>query len=238
MIAADFLERKNRVEKIAIAIDGPASSGKSTVAKLLAKEFHFIYVDTGAMYRAVTYLAIQHKVPFDQEDCLVQLIKKYPISFEQTGNGQLVFVNSQDVTEAIRQADVTSAVSEVSAHGKVREQLVRIQQELAQSGGVVMDGRDIGTTVLPDAEVKIFLVASVEERAQRRYKENLSKGMKADFDSIKEAIAQRDYLDSHRTVSPLVQAEDAVKIDTTGLTIDQVVAKIQAVILAKGFEIT
>ncbi|MEO1772942.1 (d)CMP kinase [Candidatus Enterococcus ferrettii] len=226
------------MEKIAIAIDGPASSGKSTVAKLLAKDFHFIYVDTGAMYRAVTYLAIQHNVPFDRETALVQLIKKYPISFEQTANGQLVFVNNQNVTEEIRQSDVTSAVSEVSAHGKVREQLVHIQQELGSAGGVVMDGRDIGTTVLPNAEVKIFLVASVEERAQRRYKENLSKGMTTDFDSLKEAIAHRDYLDSHRTVSPLVQAEDAVKIDTTGMSIDQVVAKIQEVILEKGFEIT
>lgn len=226
------------MEKIAIAIDGPASSGKSTVAKILAKDFHFIYVDTGAMYRAVTYLAIQHQVAFDQEDQLVELTKNYPISFEQTGNGQLVFVDNQDITEEIRQADVTAAVSEVSAHGKVRQQLVCIQQKLAEVGGVVMDGRDIGTTVLPNAEVKIFLVASVEERAQRRYKENLEKGMASDFESIKEAIAQRDYLDSHREVSPLVQADDAVKIDTTGLSIDQVVAKIQGVIQEKGYEIS
>ncbi|MBO1306761.1 (d)CMP kinase [Enterococcus sp. 669A] len=226
------------MKKIAIAIDGPASSGKSTVAKILAKDFHFIYVDTGAMYRAVTYLAIQHQVAFDQEDQLVELTKNYPISFEQTGNGQLVFVDNQDITEKIRQADVTAAVSEVSAHGKVRQQLVCIQQKLAEAGGVVMDGRDIGTTVLPNAEVKIFLVASVEERAQRRYKENLEKGMASDFESIKEAIAQRDYLDSHREVSPLVQADDAVKIDTTGLSIDQVVAKIQGVIQEKGYEIS
>lgn len=226
------------MEKIAIAIDGPASSGKSTVAKILAKDFHFIYVDTGAMYRAVTYLAIQHQVAFDQEDQLVELTNNYPISFEQTGNGQLVFVDNRDITEKIRQADVTAAVSEVSAHGKVRQQLVCIQQKLAEAGGVVMDGRDIGTTVLPNAEVKIFLVASVEERAQRRYKENLEKGMASDFESIKEAIAQRDYLDSHREVSPLVQADDAVKIDTTGLSIDQVVAKIQGVIQEKGYEIS
>ncbi len=226
------------MEKIAIAIDGPASSGKSTVAKILAKDFHFIYVDTGAMYRAVTYLAIQHQVAFDQEDQLVELTNNYPISFEQTGNGQLVFVDNRDITEEIRQADVTAAVSEVSAHGKVRQQLVCIQQKLAEAGGVVMDGRDIGTTVLPNAEVKIFLVASVEERAERRYKENLEKGMASDFESIKEAIAQRDYLDSHREVSPLVQANDAVKIDTTGLSIDQVVAKIQGVIQEKGYEIS
>ncbi|MGM0212584.1 (d)CMP kinase [Enterococcus sp. AZ109] len=226
------------MEKIAIAIDGPASSGKSTVAKLLAKDFQFIYVDTGAMYRAVTYLAIQHQVAFDQEEELVELIKNYPISFKQTVDGQLVFVNDQNVTEEIRQTDVTAAVSEVSAHREVREQLVRIQQELAKQGGIVMDGRDIGTTVLPDAEVKIFLVASVDERAQRRYKENLEKGRESDLETIKEAIAQRDYLDSHREVSPLVQAIDAVKIDTTGMTIKQVVAKIQQVIQEKGYEIS
>ena len=130
---------------------------------------------------------------------------------------------------------MTGAVSEVSAHGKVREELVEAQRKLAQVGGVVMDGRDIGTTVLPQAEVKIFLVASVDERAQRRYKENQEKGIEMDFEAIKEAIAKRDYLDSHREVSPLIQAEDAELVDTTGMSIEQVVTKIKEVIQSKGF---
>lgn len=223
------------MEKISIAIDGPASSGKSTVAKILANDFHFIYVDTGAMYRAITFLAIKHHVAFSDELALAELTKKYPITFKQSRQGQLVFADDEEITQAIRQTDVTAAVSEVSAHSAVREELVETQRQLAKAGGIVMDGRDIGTTVLPQAEVKIFLVASVEERAQRRYKENKEKGIQMDFESIKEAIAKRDYLDSHREVSPLVQAADAERIDTTGMSIDQVVTKIKEVITSKGF---
>ena len=223
------------MEKISIAIDGPASSGKSTVAKILASDFHFIYVDTGAMYRAITFLAIKHNIAFSDEDGLAELTKKYPITFKQSAHGQLVFADDEEITQAIRQPDVMGAVSEVSAHGKVREELVEAQRKLAQVGGVVMDGRDIGTTVLPQAEVKIFLVASVDERAQRRYKENQEKGIEMDFEAIKEAIAKRDYLDSHREVSPLIQAEDAELVDTTGMSIEQVVTKIKEVIQSKGF---
>ncbi|MEG0628580.1 MAG: (d)CMP kinase, partial [Enterococcus sp.] len=131
------------MENISIAIDGPASSGKSTVAKLLASDFNFIYVDTGAMYRAVTFLAIKHHVAFSDEAALAELTKKYPITFQQSGHGQIVFVNDEEVTEAIRQPDVTAAVSEVSAHGMVREELVEAQRQLAKTGGIVMDGRDI-----------------------------------------------------------------------------------------------
>lgn len=218
------------MKKINIAIDGPASSGKSTVAKILAKEYGYIYTDTGAMYRSVTYLAIQHQVDFEDEQQLVALIKRYPITFKQTETGQLIFVDGQDVTEAIRQPEVTNNVSVVSAHEKVRHELVRQQQKIAENGGVVMDGRDIGTVVLPKAEVKIFLVASVIERAERRFKENQSKGIATDFDTLKKEIEQRDYLDSNREVSPLKQAEDAVRIDTTGLSIEEVVAAIKAVV--------
>lgn len=218
------------MKKINIAIDGPASSGKSTVAKILAKDYGYIYTDTGAMYRSVTYLAIQHHVDFDDEEQLVALIKRYPITFKQTETGQLIFVDGQDVTEAIRQPEVTNNVSVVSAHEKVRHELVRQQQKIAENGGVVMDGRDIGTVVLPKAEVKIFLVASVIERAERRFKENQSKGIATDFDTLKKEIEQRDYLDSNREVSPLKQAEDAVRIDTTGLSIEEVVAAIKAVV--------
>ncbi|MFC4771330.1 (d)CMP kinase [Enterococcus hermanniensis] len=223
------------MEKISIAIDGPASSGKSTVAKILASDYGFIYVDTGAMYRTITYLAIKHQVAFSNEEKLAELAIDYPITFKQSAHGQLVFVDDEDITMAIRQPDVTAAVSEVSAHGKVREKLVEAQRKLATAGGIVMDGRDIGTTVLPQAEVKIFLIASVEERAQRRYKENQAKGIEMDFEMIKEAIAKRDYLDSHREVSPLIQAEDALLVDTTGMSIVQVVGKIKAIVTSKGF---
>lgn len=221
---------RRSMKKINIAIDGPASSGKSTVAKILAKDYGYIYTDTGAMYRSVTYLAIQHHVDFDDEEQLVALIERYPITFKQTETGQLIFVDGQDVTEAIRQPEVTNNVSVVSAHEKVRHELVRQQQKIAENGGVVMDGRDIGTVVLPKAEVKIFLVASVIERAERRFKENQSKGIATDFDTLKKEIEQRDYLDSNREVSPLKQAEDAVRIDTTGLSIEEVVAAIKAVV--------
>ncbi|GGC81022.1 (d)CMP kinase [Enterococcus wangshanyuanii] len=220
------------MKKISIAIDGPASSGKSTVAKILAKKLNYIYCDTGAMYRALTYLAIQKDVDFEDESGLVKLCLEHTISFKQTEKEQLVFVDNNEVTEAIRQPDVTNAVSIVAKHKEVREKMVELQQAIGQAGGVVMDGRDIGTAVLPNAEVKIFLVASVSERAERRYKENQEKGITTDFETLKKEIEQRDHLDSTRAVSPLKQAEDAVKIDTTGLTIEEVVAAIEQVILA------
>ncbi|MGM0139035.1 cytidylate kinase [Enterococcus sp. DIV0755b] len=223
------------MEKINIAIDGPASSGKSTVAKILAKDYGFIYTDTGAMYRSVTYLAIKHGVAFSDAKSLVNLIHQYPITFKQTEAGQLVFIDGEDVSQAIRQPDVTNNVSEVSAHELVRKELVKQQQIIAENGGVVMDGRDIGTAVLPNAQVKIFLVASVLERAQRRYKENQTKGIQTDFETLKAEIEKRDYIDSHREVSPLKQAKDAILIDTTGKSIEGVVAKIKTVVKDKGY---
>lgn len=223
--------------RISIAIDGPASSGKSTVAKILAKEFNYIYTDTGAMYRAVTYLAITHQIAFSDEIKLVELLDRYPISFKQKVDGQHVLVANEDVTVAIRQPNVTRAVSEVSAHEKVREALVAIQRKIGKDGGVVMDGRDIGTAVLPQAEVKIFLVASVTERAQRRYKENLEKGIPTDLEILTEEIQERDHYDSTRKVSPLRQAEDAVRIDTTGKSISQVVQAIKDVMNEKGYRL-
>lgn len=222
------------MHKINIAIDGPASSGKSTVAKIIARDFGFVYTDTGAMYRGLTYLALKYQVSFADEAALVELIEKYPITFEQTENGQRVFVRGQDITTAIRQPEVTNNVSEVSAFPKVRAHLVKAQKKIAASGGVVMDGRDIGTTVLPTAEVKIFLVASASERAQRRYKENQAKGIKSDFETLKKEIEQRDYTDSHRSTSPLRQAEDAVLVDTTGMTIEKVVTAIKNVVKEKA----
>lgn len=216
-------------DKLNIAIDGPASSGKSTVAKIIAKDLNYIYTDTGAMYRSVTYLALKYQVDFADEKALVELIQRYPITFKQSKEGQLVFVDGEDVTMAIRLPEVTQNVSQVAALKAVRQKLVQQQQVIAKAKGVVMDGRDIGTVVLPDAEVKIFLVASVEERAQRRYKENQEKGIACDYEELKEAIAKRDYYDSHRENSPLKQAKDAILIDTTGMSIPEVVLAIETI---------
>ena len=217
------------MKTIQIAIDGPASSGKSTVAKIIAKDFGYTYLDTGAMYRAATYIAIQHQINPEEASQLLDLLDQYPISFGRSEDGeQLVYVGDVDVSHPIRENTVTNAVSAFAAIPAIREKLVALQQEIAQQGGIVMDGRDIGTVVLPKAELKIFLVASVDERAERRYKENLSKGIETDLETLKEEIAARDYKDSHRETSPLKQAEDAIYLDTTGLTILEVVEKIKS----------
>lgn len=218
---------------INIAIDGPASSGKSTIAKILADTYRLVYVDTGAMYRSLTYLALQDDIALDDESALMKLLNQTEIILQRNGKGQSVLVNGADVTEAIRQNDVTNNVSKVAAYAKVREELVRRQQKIAQNTGVAMDGRDIGTVVLPDAEVKIFLVASVEERAERRYLENKQKGILSDYEHLKEEIIARDDYDSNREVSPLKQAEDAIRIDTTGLSIDEVVEACKKIINKK-----
>ena len=222
--------RQEQVMKtIQIAIDGPASSGKSTVAKIIAKDFGYTYLDTGAMYRAATYIALKHQLDAGNVDQLLELLNQHPISFGRSETGeQLVFVGDVDITHPIRENEVTNKVSSIAAIPEVREKLVSLQQEIAQQGGIVMDGRDIGTVVLPQAELKIFLVASVEERAERRYKENIAKGIETDLETLKEEIAARDYKDSHRETSPLKQAEDAVYLDTTGLSIQEVVEKIES----------
>lgn len=216
------------MKTIQIAIDGPASSGKSTVAKIIAKDLGYTYLDTGAMYRAATYIALQHQISSEEASQVLDLLDQYPISFGRSEDGQqLVYVGDVDVSHPIRENTVTNAVSSFAAVPAVREKLVALQQEIAQQGGIVMDGRDIGTVVLPKAELKIFLVASVDERAERRYKENLAKGIETDLETLKEEIATRDYKDSHRATSPLKQAEDAIYLDTTGLSIQEVVDKIK-----------
>ncbi|MGT2889956.1 (d)CMP kinase [Streptococcus dysgalactiae subsp. equisimilis] len=216
------------MKAIKIAIDGPASSGKSTVAKIIAKNLGYTYLDTGAMYRSATYIALTHGYTGKEVALILEKLAKKPISFKKADDGsQLVFLGDEDVTLAIRQNDVTNNVSWVSALPEIREELVQQQRRIAQAGGIIMDGRDIGTVVLPDAELKIFLIASVEERAERRYKENLEKGIESDFETLKEEIAARDYKDSHRKVSPLKAADDALVFDTTGISIEGVVQFIQ-----------
>lgn len=216
------------MKAIKIAIDGPTSSGKSTVAKIIAKNLGYTYLDTGAMYRSATYIALTHGYTGKEVALILEELAKKPISFKKAEDGaQLVFLGDEDVTLAIRQNDVTNNVSWVSALPEIREELVQQQRRIAQAGGIIMDGRDIGTVVLPDAELKIFLIASVEERAERRYKENLEKGIESDFETLKEEIAARDYKDSHRKVSPLKAADDALVFDTTGISIEGVVQFIQ-----------
>lgn len=188
-----------------IAIDGPASAGKSTIAKRVAKELGFIYCDTGAMYRTVTYMAIKDQLGFGDEAAIMQHLANMTIWFEPGDPEQRVLMNDEDVTLAIREPDVTNNVSQVSALPKVRTELVKRQRDIAASSNIVMDGRDIGTTVLPNAEVKIYMVASVAERAKRRYKENIQKGIETPLATLEQEIAERDRKDSHRAVSRYVR---------------------------------
>ncbi|MGK0719049.1 (d)CMP kinase [Streptococcus uberis] len=216
------------MKAIRIAIDGPASSGKSTVAKIIAKNLGYTYLDTGAMYRCATYIALKNNYSENDISAILKELSEHPITFKKADDGsQLVFLGTEDVTLAIRQNDVTNNVSWVSAIAEIREELVAQQRRIARDGAIIMDGRDIGTVVLPDAELKIFLIASVDERAERRYRENLEKGIDSDFETLKEEIAARDFKDSHREVSPLKAADDAIVFDTTGVTIQGVVQFIQ-----------
>ena len=208
-------------KSIQIAIDGPAGAGKSTIAKIVAETLGFTYIDTGAMYRAITYKAIQQNIHLDDATQLEALLKKTSIELQPSPQGQLVFLDGENVSEEIRSNEVTSSVSQVAAHANVREIMVASQKALAAKGGVVMDGRDIGTHVLTDAELKIFMSATVEERAKRRFLDNEKRGISSTIEKLIEEIALRDKLDSEREASPLIQAEDAIYLDTTELSIDE-----------------
>ncbi len=216
-----------------IAIDGPAAAGKSTVAKKIATQLNYVYIDTGAMYRAITLAANINGIDYEDELNLAKLTKNTSITFKQNDGIQQVFINNKDVTLDIRNQEVTNNVSTVAKHQKVREILVEKQRELAQNKHVVMDGRDIGSHVLPNADVKLFLVASVEERAKRRHEENLANGFESNLDQLKEEIRKRDQIDSEREVSPLVKAEDAIEVDTTNMNIDEVTNYILSIISNK-----
>ena len=216
---------------ISIAIDGPSGAGKSTLARRLAKELGYLYVDTGAMYRSVTWAALENGIDVSDTKQVIDLARRIKITFEPGQPDQRVFVDGHEVTKDIRTEKIAANVSAVAAIPEVRAQMVEQQRQIAQAGGIVMDGRDIGTTVLPDAQVKVFLVASAHERARRRYEENLQKGLATQsLDELEAAIKLRDQKDSTRKVSPLTQAKDAILIDTTSLTIDQVVDEISALI--------
>ncbi len=220
------------MKKIIIALDGPAGSGKTTTAKILAEKLGYIYIDTGAMYRAVTLAWLKSGLPISPENAKT-LIDSVKIELINEGRGQLTYLDGEDVSDAIRTTEVTKAVSPVSALPYVRETMVALQREMGYKGGVVMDGRDIGTAVFPNAELKVFLNATIEARAERRTKEMLAKGMEANFDEIKQQISDRDNFDSTREHSPLMKAEDAIEIDTSLMTIEQQVETIYNLVQTK-----
>lgn len=209
-----------------IAIDGPAGAGKSTIAKLLAKKLGCVYIDTGAMYRSVGYYCIQNGLDYHDEKAVCSCLDQIDLELKYTEEGQMIFLNGENVSTSIRTDEVAASASKVGTYGKVREDLVRRQQAMAKKQAVVMDGRDIGTVVLPSATLKIFLTASVEERAQRRYKEYIEKGMTVDLEQLKGEIKMRDDQDTNRKISPLKQADDAILLDTTELTIEEIVEQI------------
>lgn len=213
----------------AVAIDGPAGSGKSTIARILAKKLNFIYLDSGAMYRAIAWRVLNENINLKNSDRLRPLVES--THFEIIPNGLLV--NGERVGEELRTPEVTTLASEVAKNPIVREILVRKQQEMAKDHHVIMDGRDIGTVVLPNADVKIFLTASIDERAKRRYREFQQKGINVDFEQLRNEIRQRDENDQNRSISPLRQAEDAIRIDTTNRSIEEVVEQILSICCTK-----
>ncbi|MFC5448062.1 (d)CMP kinase [Paenibacillus aestuarii] len=215
------------MDKFNIAIDGPAGAGKSTIARLVAGALGFVYVDTGAMYRAVTWKVQQEGLSPDQESEVIALANRMRIELVPTAEGQQVYVDGVDVTKAIRTIAITDHVSQIASIGAIRELLVAMQKQMAVSKGIVMDGRDIGTHVIPDAELKIFLTASVSERAERRFKEMQSSGTcTMTLEELAQDIARRDQLDQNREISPLRRADDAILMDSTSMTINEVVDEI------------
>ena len=213
------------MKKLVVAIDGPAGAGKSTVAQLAAKKLGYTYIDTGAMYRAVAWKTLQQGKEITDE-LILEVVKDIDVNLAYADGKTKVTVDGTDVSTAIRTPEVSGIVSQVAALGPVRTKMVDLQRKMAERGSVLMDGRDIATNVLPNADVKIFLTASIEERAMRRWKEMKEKGYDITLEKLQQDIAARDKADSEREISPLVQAEDATLLDTTGLSIDEVVARI------------
>ena len=231
-------DKNNTMKKIVIAIDGFSSTGKSTIAKQLAKKLNYIYVDTGAMYRAVTYYALQHHLIGDDfflSDELIENLSEINITFkfnESLGFSE-VYLNGKNIEKAIRTLEVSRYVSPVATISKVRQKLVEQQQLMGKDKGIVMDGRDIGTVVFPDAELKIFMTASAETRAQRRYKELIERGHDLSYEEVLENVTTRDRIDSTREDSPLVKAEDAIEIDNSDLTIEEQVVTLLKLVKSK-----
>lgn len=220
-----FRQRAIVNKKICIAIDGPAGAGKTTVAREVSRRLGYKYIDTGAMYRAVAWKSLELGIPLSDEAAIIDIAGKINIDFAD-GDGSKVFADSVDISKAIRTPEVTRLSSPVSAISGVRKHLVALQRRLADQGGTVMEGRDIGSVVLPNAELKIFLTASIDERANRRWAEMKAAGMAVDIDTLKRDIAERDHRDSTRDDSPLMQAPGAVVVDTDTLSLDGVIGRI------------
>lgn len=221
------------MKTINIAIDGPAGAGKSTIAKNLAKDRNMVYVDTGAMYRAIGLYCSRKGIAGDDEATIVGELDNINVSIAYENGEQVVYLNGENVNGLIRTPEAGNMASAVSVFGKVREKMVELQQNLAKTTSVVMDGRDIGTVVLPNAEVKIYLTASSEVRAKRRFDELVAKGMECDLATLQKEIEERDYRDMNREVSPLKKAEDAVELDTSYMTISEVVDAMQKIVAEK-----
>ncbi len=219
------------MKKISIAIDGPAGAGKSTIAKALAKKLGCIYIDTGAMYRAVGLYCIQNGINYHNENDVNQIMQTLQVDIYSEDNQQFIYLNGKDVSLEIRTDEVATAASKVATYKEVRSALVRQQRQMQSAKSVVMDGRDIGTVVMPDATLKIFLTASVCERAKRRFAEYQHKGIAVTLEKLTQEIIDRDNQDSSREISPLKKAEDAVEVDTSLLTIDEIVDKIMSFII-------
>lgn len=214
------------MRNLIIAIDGPAGAGKSTISKIIAEKLNIEYIDTGAMYRAVTLKIIRKGISLNDDDAIECMLKETEIDFI---NGR-IYLDGEDVSKDIRTIEVSSKVSDVAAKSYVRQRLVEIQKNMAAKKSVIMDGRDIGTNVLKDANYKIFLTASVEERAKRRYKEMIEKGSNVTFEDVCKDIENRDRIDSTRKVNPLRKADDAIEVDTTSKSIDEVVDEILSIV--------
>lgn len=216
-----------------VAIDGPAGSGKSTVARMLARRLAYTHIDTGALYRGVALLAIRAKAALGDEAAVVAAARGAKLEFRQLEDGNLLHINGENVNRQIRTEEVSQASSKVSAYPSVRALLLGLQRELGRNGGIVLEGRDIGTVVFPDAEVKIFLTASIEARAKRRTMELAAKGTAVDLDRVMSEMAQRDKQDSEREISPLKQAPDAVLVDTSTMSIESVLDHLESLVRAK-----
>ena len=222
------------MKKISIAVDGPSAAGKSSIAKIVAKQLGYIYIDTGAMYRCVGYYCLKNKLDIKDESLVSGILDQIKIEMD---NNNHVYLNGEDVSKEIRQDEVSMSASIVSSYQAVRSFLVEQQRQMASVGGVILDGRDIGTVVLPDAQLKIYQIASVETRAKRRFLENQERGLKADLETIKQDIEQRDHQDMHRAISPLKQADDAIVLDTSDLTLTQVVERVLELVEEKLKEV-
>lgn len=209
-----------------VAIDGPAGSGKGTVTKLVAEKLNFITIDTGAMYRSVTLEAIRNEIDIDDNEGINKMMDNISIELKKVDNMQKVYLNGEDVTKEIRTPEIDQNVSKYSAIPYIREKITPIQRKMGENGNIIMEGRDIGTVVFPDADVKIFLDASDEEIANRRYKQNIERGINVTYKQVLEDIKKRNEYDSNRKIAPLKKAEDAIYIDSTNLTIDEVVEKV------------